>query len=82
MLKNALNLVGWAIIVTSIIADIISFSGVLSVIEHIEGELVRDFWEIFTSFLTGVFQGIGLGLLCLYAAYQLSDDNTAKEVFD
>ena len=71
MLRNALIAVGWLIIFTSIIADILQFHDMRELL------IAQDAWgypeirSTIASFITGIFQGIGLGLLCLFAAHKI-----------
>jgi len=71
MLYNALIIIGWLIIITSIVSDIYSLSGMLKLLNEFGGWEYPEVRETVASFVTGIFQGLGLGILCLFAAHTI-----------
>lgn len=71
VLRKLLLMCGVLIVVTSVVADFLSFKGMMDTISEFANWNYPETKEIFASFLTGIFQGIGLGLLCIYASHRI-----------
>jgi len=76
MLKKALIFFGWGIIIVTAIYELRQILEVIKTVSEIEtGVSINVDNEIKNSvlwILTGIFQGIGIGLLCLFAATQIN----------
>ena len=83
MLKKALMFFGWGIILVTTVYEFRQVLEVIKTVSAIETGLSYNVDnEIKNSILwilTGIFQGIGIGLLCLFAATKIptNRDNNA-----
>lgn len=78
MLYNALIAIGWLIILSSIASDMFSMSGMLKLINEQDAWNYPEVRETIAYFVTGIFQGLGLGILCLFAAHQIKPFRGSK----
>ena len=78
MLYNALIAIGWLIIITSIISDVFSAGGMLELLNAQDAWSYSEIRGTIAFFVTGIFQGLGLGLLCLFAAHQIKPFRGSK----
>jgi len=83
MLKRALIFFGWGIIIVTSVYEFRQILGVfqaLTVVETgVSNSVDNQIKDSILWILTGIFQGVGIGLLCLFAATKIKTNRDLND---